>query len=359
MSEVDYCLLCQERDKDSCSKGFRARRTRRAFKPNPLGVPLAGLPARGEDRRGPRRRGAGRSDRRARDRHRRQPDVPGHRPPHLQRLHEGLRLPEAGAGEHPAGRDRRPHRRARSAVGLRDLRLAHALEPAPPDAPAPAAVHRARTCSSSGSGRPGYTLAQHLLREGVRRRRHRRPQDRAAARATLVGRDGHGVRADPRLARLLRASSTSASGLGFGGVSEYGITIRWDKNFLTVIAATLMRWQTLKRLRRHPLRRHARSRRRLAARHRPRRDLRGRGQADARRHPERHDPRHPAGLRLPHGAAAHRRLPASRSLANLQVRLPAVVIGGGLTAIDTATELSAYYLVQCEKTLERFETLAG
>jgi NADPH-dependent glutamate synthase beta subunit-like oxidoreductase len=27
------------------------------------------------------------------------------------------------------------------------------------------------------------------------------------------------------------------------------------------------------------------------------------------------------------------------SLANLQVRLPAVVIGGGLTAIDTATEL--------------------
>ena len=37
------------------------------------------------------------------------------------------------------------------------------------------------------------------------------------------------------------------------------------------------------------------------------------------------------------------------SLANLQVRLPAVVIGGGLTGIDTATEVQAYYLVQIKK----------
>ena len=45
------------------------------------------------------------------------------------------------------------------------------------------------------------------------------------------------------------------------------------------------------------------------------------------------------------------------SLANLQVRLPGIVIGGGLTAIDTATEMLAYYVVQVEKALERFETL--
>ncbi|MCK7468141.1 MAG: hypothetical protein MZU91_08485 [Desulfosudis oleivorans] len=31
----------------------------------------------------------------------------GHGPPHLQRLHEGLHLPEAGPGQHPADRDRR------------------------------------------------------------------------------------------------------------------------------------------------------------------------------------------------------------------------------------------------------------
>src|SRR3979411_1210605 len=43
--------------------------------------------------------------------------------------------------------------------------------------------------------------------------------------------------------------------------------------------------------------------------------------------------------------------------APLQVRLPVVVIGGGLTAIDTATEALAYYPLQVEKFLSRYETL--
>src|SRR5258708_27068148 len=46
------------------------------------------------------------------------------------------------------------------------------------------------------------------------------------------------------------------------------------------------------------------------------------------------------------------------SIANLTVRLPVVVIGGGLTAIDTATESLAYYPVQVEKFLARYEALA-
>jgi NAD(P)H-flavin reductase len=45
------------------------------------------------------------------------------------------------------------------------------------------------------------------------------------------------------------------------------------------------------------------------------------------------------------------------SIANLQIRLPIVVIGGGLTAIDTATESLAYYAVQVEKFLARYEAL--
>ncbi|MGH7031512.1 MAG: pyridine nucleotide-disulfide oxidoreductase, partial [Stellaceae bacterium] len=45
------------------------------------------------------------------------------------------------------------------------------------------------------------------------------------------------------------------------------------------------------------------------------------------------------------------------SIANLTVRLPVVVIGGGLTAIDTATESLAYYPVQVEKFVSRYETL--
>ncbi|MGY8996764.1 MAG: pyridine nucleotide-disulfide oxidoreductase, partial [Alphaproteobacteria bacterium] len=47
------------------------------------------------------------------------------------------------------------------------------------------------------------------------------------------------------------------------------------------------------------------------------------------------------------------------SIASLQLRLPAVVIGGGLTAIDTATEALAYYPVQVEKFLHRYETLVA
>ena len=47
------------------------------------------------------------------------------------------------------------------------------------------------------------------------------------------------------------------------------------------------------------------------------------------------------------------------SIANLQMRMPIVVIGGGLTAIDTATESLAYYVVQVEKFLERYETLVA
>ena len=51
------------------------------------------------------------------------------------------------------------------------------------------------------------------------------------------------------------------------------------------------------------------------------------------------------------GAAKH------DSVANLTVRLPIVVIGGGLTAIDTATEALAYYPVQVEKFFARRERL--
>ncbi len=44
-------------------------------------------------------------------------------------------------------------------------------------------------------------------------------------------------------------------------------------------------------------------------------------------------------------------------LANLHLRLPALVIGGGLTGIDTATEALAYYPVQVEKMAGRYDVL--
>ncbi|MGB8507025.1 MAG: hypothetical protein WCD76_01340, partial [Pyrinomonadaceae bacterium] len=145
---------------------------------------------------------------------------------------------------------------------------------------------------------------------------------------------------------------------GFGGVSEYGITVRWDKNFLTMIHLALARrarfrfyggirfggtltiedaWElgfdhiaiasgagrpTIVGMKNNLLRGVRKASDFLMAL-----QLTGAFKPDA--------------------------------LANLQVRLPAIVIGGGLTAIDTATELFAYYPVQCEKMLARHEKLVA
>ena len=94
--------------------------------------------------------------------------------------------------------------------------------------------------------RPGRLHARALPRErGLRRRRRRRPEDRAAA-------GGHRPAPTPRrpsrsaTGPRSTARSTSAPLEGFGGVSEYGITVRWDKNFLTLLHLTLARRATLR-----------------------------------------------------------------------------------------------------------------
>ncbi|NBV74439.1 MAG: pyridine nucleotide-disulfide oxidoreductase [Methylococcaceae bacterium] len=146
--------------------------------------------------------------------------------------------------------------------------------------------------------------------------------------------------------------------LGFGGVAEYGITVRWDKNFLKVIYLNLLRraafkcyggvrfggtvsideaWQ-------------------LGFDHiaiasgagKPTIiDLKNNLTRGIRKASD-----FLMGLQLS-GAAK------DTSLANLQVRLPAGVIGGGLTAIDTATELLAYYPVQVSKIVRRYDKLVA
>ena len=141
---------------------------------------------------------------------------------------------------------------------------------------------------------------------------------------------------------------------GFGGVAEYGITVRWDKNFLKLIYISLMRrpyFQVFGGVRfggtitvedawemgfDHFV---------VAV---------GAGLPKALPIPGSLAP----GMRqandflmaLQLGNAAK-----SSSLTNLQVRLPAVVIGGGLTGVDTATEVQAYYITQVEKILSRYE----
>ncbi len=144
---------------------------------------------------------------------------------------------------------------------------------------------------------------------------------------------------------------------GFGGVAEYGITNRWDKNFLKLIYLTLVRRQYFQVFG----------------------GVRFGGTItveDAWQLGFNH-------LAIAVGAGLPKALPIKNSmapgmrqandflmalqltgaakkesLANLQVRLPAVVIGGGLTGVDTATEVQAYYLAQIEKTQQRYLALS-
>ena len=98
--EIDYCMICHEREKDACSTGLHEkdghRQTQSAWHQDRR------LSARRKHLRNASAQKAGRRDRFAGTGHDRQSDVCRHRPPHLQRLHEGLHFPEAGAGQYSA-----------------------------------------------------------------------------------------------------------------------------------------------------------------------------------------------------------------------------------------------------------------
>ena len=143
---------------------------------------------------------------------------------------------------------------------------------------------------------------------------------------------------------------------GFGGVAEYGITIRWDKNFLKLVHLVLARNSLFRvyggvRLGGTLTLEDASE---LGFDHVALATGAGR----------------PTLIPIKNGLARGIRQASDflmalqltgaakkSSLSNLQVRLPALVIGGGLTAIDTATEVQAYYVRQVEKILERHEAM--
>ena len=145
---------------------------------------------------------------------------------------------------------------------------------------------------------------------------------------------------------------------GFGGVAEYGITVRWDKNFLKIVRLLLERRaafamyggvrfggtltvdDAFKLGFDHIALCMGAGRPTIV----PMKNGLARGVRAA--------SDFLMGLQLTGAAKID-------SLANLQVRLPAVVIGGGLTAIDTATEIRAYYPIQVEKFRRRHEELVA
>ena len=150
------------------------------------------------------------------------------------------------------------------AVGRRDLRPADALESAQRPAARTRSPYNGKNVLVVGLGPAGYTLSHYLLNEGFGVVGDRRPQDRAAARRHHRRATATRAASDPRLERDL-PSARRARARGFGGVSEYGITVRWDKNFLTLIHLTLARRDKLQDLRRRALRRRAAARRSVGA----------------------------------------------------------------------------------------------
>ncbi len=261
-----------------------------------------GLPAGGEDQRDARPPARRRPARRARARVRRQPDVPRHRPPHLQRLHEGVRLPEAGAGEHPADRDAGPHRGALPpGVGDRDPRLPDALEPAqrPPPLRSPLQRQERRGRRARAGGL--HARAPPRLRR-LRRRRGGRPESRAARRAPHRPRR-QASDADPRLQHPLRRARRAHPPRVRRRVRvrNHGAL---GQELPDARVPLPLAPQEPPDLRRHSLRWDVHARRRLGARLRPRRDRGGGRASDDHRHQEQPLARDPKGERLPHGAPA-------------------------------------------------------
>jgi NADPH-dependent glutamate synthase beta subunit-like oxidoreductase/NAD(P)H-flavin reductase len=217
----------------------------------------------------------------------------------------------------------------------------------------------------SGMGPAGFTLAHYLMNEGH----------------AVAGIDGlkieplpvefSGVKPDGTRTPFapIRDVSTLYESLadrvmaGFGGVAEYGITVRWDKNFLKIVRLLLERRGEFAMFGGVRFGGTVTLEDALAPR-----DAGGLGFdhvalcMGAGK---------PTVLDIPNGLARGVRAASdflmalqltgaakANSIANMQLRLPVVVVGGGLTAIDTATESLAYYVVQVEKFLVRFEALA-
>lgn len=352
LGEIDYCLFCHDRDKDSCSKGLRDPKAH-SIKKNPLGVELDGCPLceKISEMHMMKRDGdslasfalicldnpmvAGTGHRICND------CMKGC----IFQKQEPVNIPEI-----------------ETSVVTDILALPWGVEIYgfltrwnPLNVVRPQALpYNGKNVLVVGLGPAGYTLAHHLTREGF----------------GVVAIDG--LKLEPLPIELIGSKDKSPRPiknfqdltvdlderllLGFGGVSEYGITVRWDKNFLTLLYLTLSR---------QPLLRTFGGIRfggtitledawELGFDHvaiavgagKP--TLIGMKNNLARGIRKASD--FLMALQLS-GAYKH------SSLASLQVRLPAIVIGGGLTAIDTATELLAYYVVQIEKTAARLNTL--
>ncbi len=358
LDQANYCIWCHEQGKDSCSRGLPEKAPAAGFKKTVFGVELAGCPLEEKISEFHMVKTRG------------QPigalaviavDNPlvaatGHRICNdcmkacIYQKQDPVDIPQAET------------RTLKDVLelpwGFEIYSLLTRWNPLDLRRPAPRAPSGRRVLVV-GLGPAGFSIAHHLMNDG-----HTvvgidglkiEPLD-----ASLSGVDALGRRVPFRPVRDVKElyePLDSRVMAGFGGVAEYGITVRWDKNFLKVIRLLLER------------------RRQFAMFG----GVRFGGTltideafADGFDHIALcAGAGRPTVLEtIPNGFARGVRAASDflmalqltgaakrESIANLQIRLPIVVIGGGLTAIDTATESLAYYAVQVEKFLARWEAL--
>jgi NADPH-dependent glutamate synthase beta subunit-like oxidoreductase/NAD(P)H-flavin reductase len=347
LSEIHYCVLCHERDKDTCSKGIHDKSG--AVAANPLGIELAGCPL----------------DEKISEMHllRKEGDAigalalvtldnpmcpgTGHRICNdcmkscIYQKQDPVNIPQIETGVLTDV--------LQMPWGVEIYGLLTRWNPLNVRRPYPL-PYNGKNVLVVGLGPAGYTLAHYLVNEGF----------------GVVGIDGLKIEPLPAdvVVRPIQRWSDIYNDLdarvleGFGGVSEYGITVRWDKNFLTLLHLTLARRQGL----------------RMYGGVRfggtlPIDDAWTYGFdhvaiATGAGRPTIIDMKHNLirGIRKASDFLMALQLTGAfkrEALPSLQARVPAIVIGGGLTAIDTATELMAYYPLQVEKILEQYEQLTA
>jgi NADPH-dependent glutamate synthase beta subunit-like oxidoreductase/NAD(P)H-flavin reductase len=348
--EIDYCMLCHDRDKDSCSKGLVDAKTG-SMKKNPLGVSLGGCPLDEKISEMHAMRQAGELVAALAIIVLDNPMCPGtgHRICNdcmkacIFQKQEPVNIPQVET--------RVLTETLALPWGLEIYQLLTRWNPLNIGRPT-MRPYSGKNVLIVGLGPAGYTLAHHLACvgfgvvavDGLKLE----PLD-----SWLVGAGG-AAPAPLRNASDLYTELSERKLVGFGGVSEYGITVRWDKNFLTIVQLTLARNRHIK------MYGGVRFGGTITLD-----DAWGLGfdhvaiSAGAGR-PTIIDMKNnlSRGIRKASDFLMALQLTGAykhTSIANLQIGMPAVVIGGGLTAIDTATELLAYYQVEIEKELERYE----
>ncbi|MCF6250100.1 MAG: pyridine nucleotide-disulfide oxidoreductase [Methylococcaceae bacterium] len=350
--EVDHCIYCHERDTDSCSKGMKNKKDG-SFKTNPLGVTITGCPLEEKI-----------SEMHVLKRHGDNigalaivmidnPMCPGTGHRICNDCMKGCIYQKTEPVDIPQIETNVLTDVLFMSWGFEIYSLLSRWNPLNIKRPH-MLPYNGKNVLVAGMGPSGYTLSHYLLNEGF----------------GVVGIDG--LKIEP-LPKALTGDSETAPlpirdfntlyddldkrvMLGFGGVAEYGITVRWDKNFLKVIYLNLLRHQAFRCYG----------------------GVRFGGTitineawdlgfdhiaiASGAGKPTVIDMKNNLirGIRKASDFLMALQLSGAAkesSLANLQVRLPAGVIGGGLTAIDTATELLAYYPGQVSKILHRYENL--